>query len=395
MRRANRSDGRAGRRFAHKNRRALRLAAALALAIGLAGAPGQVLGQEPSVQKSGTDSKPASKPNDPGGTAAIARIIDIEIPQDFVAATKSAAGAAATLNGERHLGGLKFAGSVEAQMRKEGPVTLFITSMVSAEKVAYPDASIHSEFELLRTSPERGVLNDADVKAVSWATELVGGGARADLHWRHLAYETETHARALAFRVESGQLHYSQAECIHPLEPTETGTGPLSVLCKSILATMAIPDTKSGSRPAVSAAAIAGQGANAAGDAAAPVGPPITEPAVGTGGTLPADGNLPQMTLRDPGELGDAPLPVIPVSKPKERNYRQLLYIIGGILLVLAFYFTTRSRTAIESDEEARSGDGDDDDSDGANGNSDGDGDSGDDGGGDDDDNSDESEDKT
>lgn len=311
----------------------------------------------PARAQSDGEVQPEGNPQ-AGPAGAAKRAIDIEIPDDFVPATRNAAGAAATLNSNPHLGGLKFAGTVEARMRKDGPVTVFITTMISDEKVAYPDAAIHSEFEQLRTAPERGSLDDKHVETVSWKTDLVEGGVRADLHWRHLAYETETRARALAYRVGSGHLHFVQVECIHPLEKPEAR--PLGALCDQVLATMAIPE-----HAGAQAGAQAGDGAGStasggqAGIAAIPAGnnsaagdaPGAGDPDQPVVSEERPPGNLPQLTLRDPGDLDAQPLPAMKIKKPKKRDYRQLLYLLGGILLAVGFYLTTRSRNAARDDD--------------------------------------------
>lgn len=263
------------------------------------------------------------------------RLIDIDIPAGFEPDGERMVEAVTALQSESHLGGVPFSGAVEVHLRQAGPVTLFLTSVASTEKMAYPDTAIQAEFERLRTTPERGAMSADEVETISWKTELINGGARADLHWRHRVNGTETHARALAFRVQSGHLHYAQAECIHPVD--EDSNAALSALCNQVLASMAIPsggaDPKP-AEPAVTGAALVGAPGAASDPVSGDRAPRTREP------------GPPELTLRDPSELGRAPLPALPIDKPEKRDYRQILILLGGILLIVGFYLTTRSRNA-------------------------------------------------
>ncbi len=284
------------------------------------------------------------------------RSIVISIPPDFAVDTEQAAATAAVLNTEPHLGGLHFSGSVEALRRPEGPVAVFITSMMTREKVAYPDAAIHSEFEQLRTSPTRSGMSEDEIEIVSWKTSLVEGGASARSHWRHRSFQTATHARALAFRVPSGHLHYVLTECLHP-----TGEGKqssdASATCKRILDSMALPADLNNVRAPVPAPA--SPEAPSTGALPTPVQPTTTTAAIPEPAAVPLarSSPLPPMPERKPGtdgvlsaddatHLGPNPQPVIAVPREKKRDYRNLLIILGGLLLVVGFYLSTRSRNA-------------------------------------------------
>lgn len=312
--------------------------------------------QAPSSQTSATSPTPTSPPR---------RSIAISIPADFSPDTVQAAATAAVLNTETHLGGLAFEGSVEAQRREVGPVLVFITSLRSKEKVAYPDVAIHSEFEQLRTAPTRGSMDDDEIDVLSWQTELVGGSASARSHWRHNTLQTETRTRALAFRVPSGHLHYVQVECLYPIGDANIAARAGTV-CAGILDSMAKPEdggnagtpatTGTPEHPAPDARAPVASSATVDGNRA-PTGKPLS-------GTLKRPTTLPPMPERpgapadgrqaqDATHLGPNPQPIVTAPRKKKRDYRTILVILGGALLVLGFYLSTRSRNApIPEDED-------------------------------------------
>lgn len=74
-----------------------------------------------------------------------------------------------------------------------------------------------------------------------------------------------------------------------------------------------------------------------------------------------------QLTLRDPGFTPGEQVVILPPSAKDSDNRHKWLLGLGIVLLVVAFYMTTRSRDAAPQDGEANGGDrGGDDDQDGA-----------------------------
>lgn len=109
-------------------------------------------------------------------------------------------------------------------------------------------------------------------------------------------------------------------------------------LC-AVLATLA---------PAASAQTPAAAGAEAAPSEPAPSEPKGTAPATGSKEIDPAlrEASGRQLTLRDPGFASNEPVVIIPPSAEQPDNRHKWLLGLGIVLLVIAFYMTTRSRDA-------------------------------------------------
>lgn len=268
--------------------------------------------------------------------------ISLTLSDDFAESPELARPLLYKLQAEVHLGGLRSRAHARAWHSERAPATVFVTWFVTEDAIELPDVAIHSEFEQLRTTPERVALSPSDARSLAFETGVSGQAATAALRWRHLGYQTETQVRALAFQTAEGHLYFVQTDCVYPM-PEEAAAasaaaGAPEAVCEALLA---------GIEPATSVGALRPPRTDVAarpGDA--PTAAPDVTESPGSATTVPA----PQLTVPIDGQ----PMPAIAIEREHKRDYTSYLYILGGVLLLLAFYFTARSRNASKDDADTK-----------------------------------------
>lgn len=305
-------------------------------------------------------SPPVHGSQEPGPAAAAASesdpardIFRIDVPQSWaylpdVAERLAADARARSLPGDVPV-------LVEVQAWRGDGAGLVVTWTKTAEAEAETGAEVgrvaRAMLDQVRAAPEDAGLQPGDTALVSWDEQMVDGMADARMEWTHVRNQTSTLSRAVVFQVASGHLHQVRADCMLAGEAGET-PHPARDTCRHVLDSLAIVPPAAERRllavlPDAEARASAGSPGDtaASGKTGAKHTPAIREPAIGPGGVL-----------------------VMEPSNERRGRSHQWMYVLGGALLLLAIYLTTRNRSSerAEQDDEDDEGDeGDQGDQDG------------------------------
>ena len=221
----------------------------------------------------------------------------------------------------------------EAQVWRGDGAGLVVTWVVLEAPAGAPRTTARALLDHVRRAPVHASLTPGDAAERSWREDVRDGMADASLEWAHEPNQTVTRSRALVFQAASGRLHLVRADCVTGA-PAATGSQAASVACARALGSLAIVPPATARQalgslpppapmPAQSPAEAEEARASASdpGNAQPSVAPSFREPAVGSNGVL----------VLEPG-----------ARKPDQSH--QWLYMLGGLLVVIAIYLTTRSR---------------------------------------------------
>lgn len=262
---------------------------------------------------------------------------------------------------------------VEAQVQawRGNGAGLVISWLKTAVPADTPAVLARALLEQVRLSPGRASLEPGDATPGSWDERMADGVADARMEWTHLRNGTTTLSRSVVFQTASGQVHMVRADCMlaagngagdaagDPAADTAASTAsgaarnPAWGTCQHVLGSLTVVP------PPADRRALAALPEVPAHDAAELAAQAATEPATDTGnpaGTAGKDGHALETgtpAFREPVMGRDGVLVMQPSQKRGGRS-NQWLYVLGGILLVLAVYMTTRSRSSEreKSDEE-------------------------------------------
>lgn len=260
---------------------------------------------------------------------------------------------------------------------------LMISWLKTAVPTDTPAVLARALLEQVRLSPGRASLEPGDATPGSWDERMADGVVDARMEWTHLRNGTTTLSRSVVFQTASGQVHMVRADCMlaagnvagagagdattqtagDPAGDQAAGTAsraaqnPAWGTCQHVLDSLTVVPPPAERRalaalPEVPAQDAAETAAQAATQAATATATDTGHPA-GTAGRDSHALDTGTPAFREPVMGRDGVLVMQPSQGGGGRS-NQWLYVLGGILLVLAVYMTTRSRSSEreKSDEE-------------------------------------------
>ncbi|MEM9490624.1 MAG: hypothetical protein AAGC55_15870 [Myxococcota bacterium] len=276
---------------------------------------------------------PAPPPPGTTDNRALSSVLSIAVPpgwnRDPAAAQQavSSARAAAIYAGASLVYG-------EAWSASEPGIVLFVTWVEVPEAAMSEGRPMRARqiLDWLRAAPERAALEPLQTELLSWLATAEDGVVSGAVRWRHTINQTQVSTRTLLAAMGDGRLLALSVECIAAI----AGAG--SKACDAVAdgLAVAVPETERAPLE------MPPQARDRAGDGAARAEP--VAPAPSAASTAP-----PPPTMGNPDQ--GAIVYVAPerggAGEGEDRN--QWMYVIGGLLLLLAFYLTTRNQpTAAE-----------------------------------------------
>lgn len=219
-----------------------------------------------------------------------------------------------------------------------------------------PEALVRSAFDRIRAAPGDGAAS-GEIEELAHRESRAGGAAELRLETRHVANETVTLVRALAWADSGRQVHLVKAECVVAAADLQA----MRPICDRALASLEVRAAEGSEVGALGAV-----GEPGAGSPAETAG--LADRAGDEGGGDAADRDrlagkpaptleTPQLRPPDPAARGNV---VYEAPPRKQENRGRWLVLAGGVLLVVAFYLTTRRRGEIaedaDDDEDAEGG---------------------------------------
>ena len=239
-----------------------------------------------------------------------------------------------------YFGDVRTVEGAAAYASRELGVSLVVSRVSAVDTVAEPGPQLAQALARIESSWRSATLTEGATESLAWKVTRGAEVLDASLEYRHHENETVTLARSLLYLSSRGRPELVIAECTLLADSLTT----MRSACEEVLATLELVGDKPRPLP----------------DIAPARAPPVE----------PDEATLPSVTSMRPPASGT---PGVLMSNPKKspsKSYRWL-YIAGGLLLITAFYFTTRSRNSEleesrDEDEGSNSADEEDEGSDSA-----------------------------
>jgi hypothetical protein len=208
---------------------------------------------------------------------------------------------------------------------------LYLTWVSTLDSVASPESSVRAALDALHEAPYLASPEAGSTQELAYRERSFDGVAEMSFEWAHMANGTVNLTRTLAWRDHKARVHLASAECVLQSE----SIGESRPLCEKALASLHL-------EPA------AEPGTLAALPTPRPIGPAARQ-----------DFDIPELETPEPGSapsLNAAPqepgrvLYQGPQSGADEGSNNRLFIGVGVLLLVVAFWLTTRSRPGDPAD---------------------------------------------
>lgn len=249
----------------------------------------------------------------------------INTPDDWTKRPELAEGIGEQLAKTVDFGGLATNSGASAFVKPQTGI-IYVSWLATTEPAETPEAAIRTALDQLR----RSIEGMGEIAELEYREQRAGQAIEARRTWRHVANETLTMSRVLAWKSSGSQLALVRGECVF----AETDREAVAPVCARAL-------------DSLSAKAIAAGAAAELGQVAAPGPAPGSEPAAAQS----AGDEGPSLRAVDP----ENPPKVLYTGEGKDGGGSNLwLFIIGGVLIVAAFWAMTRGRR-----EEAEIGEAD------------------------------------
>lgn len=264
----------------------------------------------------------------PAAAAPSSEVFRIDVPASWAELPGQAERIAQSFDNKEHFSGTASELQIQTWRSGQNGAALVVSWLKSRAPVAAPAEAARMQLEAIRAQPERAAFEPGDTELLAWREDVQAGVAEGRLEWRHLRNGTVTLVRTVVFQSTAGLMHQVTAECI--LGPGGDGDrgAELRATCDHMLGSLAVvlPESERAPLAPAPAPATAEAGAPPAG-----AGPAVAEP---------------QTTIREigDGEHKGGILLVRDSGPDRSQNRQKWLYGLGGLLLVLAFYLTTRRR---------------------------------------------------
>lgn len=304
---------------------------------------------------------------DPGAAGDVFRI---DVPQTWAPLPEQSARLTEEARAAPAVEDLRF--YVEAQAWRGAGAGLVVTWVELEAPAGAPRTTARALLDHVRRAPVHASLAPGDAAERSWREDMRDGVADAHLTWAHERNQTVTRSRALVFQAASGRLHLVRADCVTgALDPAGSQAAPAktqevspgAAACDRLLASLAIVPPAAerqplGTLPPPALAQTPAQPEEAR--------PPASGAPSTTSSTTPS--------FREPAPGSNGVLLLEPGARKPDQSH-QWLYMLGGLLVVIAIYLTTRSSGAgpaedgseaaaergADGDRERAAGDGEDD----------------------------------
>lgn len=288
---------------------------------------------------------------DPGAAGDVFRI-DVPrtwapLPEQSVRLTEEARAAPAVEDLRFH---------VEAQAWRGDGAGLVVTWVELEAPAGAPRTTARALLDHVRRAPVHASLAPGDAVERSWREDMRDGMADAHLTWAHERNQTVTRSRALVFQSVSGRLHLVRADCVTgaldpagsqapPAKAQEASPGGGAAACDHVLASLAIVPPAAERQPLGTLPPPA---------LAPPPAPPPVQPeeAHPPASGAPSTPSSTTPSFREPAPGSNGVLLLEPGARKPDQSH-QWLYMLGGLLVVIAIYLTTRSSGAGPAEDEA------------------------------------------
>lgn len=258
-----------------------------------------------------------------------ANLFEMKTPPDWPESPELASGIAKQLAKSVDFGGLEKNGGAAAFVKPQTGI-IYVTWLLTSEPAPDPERAVRTTLDQLRGAPG----GPSVIEELEYDEKRVGQAIDIRMIWRHLANETITMSRALAWKDQESKLRLLRAECLF----SESDKPEVAPVCATALETLAAAEITSGK--AGELGAIAGPGAQ-------------VESGAGADGGAVAPREAPSIQAVDPNK------PLYQRERDKKSGAVRgnlWLFIVGGVLIVFALWAATRGR---REGEEEGGGEGD------------------------------------
>ena len=236
----------------------------------------------------------------------------IDTPAEWPEQPELADGIAKQLGKAVDFGGLEKVGGASAFVRPQTGI-IYVTWLATTEPAEKPEAAIRAALDQLRASTEGG----GETEELDYIERRAGPAIEVKRVWRHVPNQTITMSRSFFWKSPDSKLRLVRGECVF----AETDQKTVAPVCEKALSTL-------------TAEAIAGGGAGELGAVAGP------EP-LAAGSALDAGSEGPSLGPANPDTL---PSELYRDDKKREGRSNLWLFVVGGILIVSAFWIMTRKK---------------------------------------------------
>ncbi len=247
--------------------------------------------------------------------------MSVAVPPQFAVDAGQGKALAAELADRRVFGEVAASGDAATYTSSADGVVVWVWWLESDEPPASAEVAARAAIERVRRIPEAAALAADDARLLAWNESVTDGVARANLRWRHVANHTNAAVVTVVWARSDGNVAQATVECFAQAE-MEGATARCETIANSLELTAAAEPRPLGTLPEARDLA-ADEPAPAAHDSAATRAP--LAPSLGA----PPEGGV-----------------IMRVEQPAARSTDQSwMYVVGGLLLLIAIYLTTRSRT--------------------------------------------------
>lgn len=246
----------------------------------------------------------------------------LQTPSEWPETPELAKGIAKQLARSVDFGGLDKNGGAAAFAKPQTGI-IYVTWLLTTKPADKPEETVRLTLDQLRDSPGPGT------EEVEYSETRVGPAIEARMIWRHLANETLTMSRALVWRDAASNIRLLRAECLF----SEVDKAAVAPVCGESLATLEATEITAGKVGEL-----------------AEVAPPKGRAEEADAGPATGDAKA--------GPKVDAVDPKKPLYENKSENKSAIrdnlwLFLVGGVLIVFAFWASTRGRREDDDDSDS------------------------------------------